>query len=160
MRILFFPALLCFNEVVKFGKRGGIIKILVVEDNSDTRDLLALRAQITGYLPVLANDGKAGVEKSNEDKPDLILMEMMMPAMDSWEAARALRAYREAKDIPILATTALGSSEDLKSCLDAACNGYIIKPFNGVDLQRKIRDLLATKRITGITEINIMPNTY
>jgi len=82
---------------------------LVVEDNSDIRDLLALRAQIAGYLPVLANDGKAGVEKSNEDKPDLILMEMMMPAMDSWEAARALRAYREAKDIPILATTALGS---------------------------------------------------
>ena len=55
------------------------MKILIVEDNSDMRDLLALRVQITGYLPVLASDGKAGVEKANQDKPDLILMNMMMP---------------------------------------------------------------------------------
>ena len=45
------------------------------------RDLLALRVQITGYLPVLASDGKAGVEKANQDKPDLILMDMMMSGM-------------------------------------------------------------------------------
>lgn len=92
------------------------MKILIVEDKSDMRDLLALRVQITGYLPVLASDGKAGVEKANQDKPDLILMNMMMPVMDGWEVARALRASRETKDIPILATTALVRSEDLKSC--------------------------------------------
>jgi two-component system, cell cycle response regulator DivK len=141
------PAPLCFNEVVKFGKRERIMKILIVKENSDMHDLLALRVQISGYLPVLASDGKAGVEKANQDKPDLILMDMMMPVMDGWEAARALRASRETKDIPILATTALVRSEDLKSCLDAGCNGYIVKPFNGVDLQRKIRDLLATKEL-------------
>jgi CheY-like chemotaxis protein len=123
------------------------MKILIVEDNSDLRDLLALRVQITGYLPVLAGDGKGGVYKANQDKPDLILMDMMMPVMDGWEVARALRASRETKDIPILATTALVRSEDLKSCLDAGCNGYIVKPFNGVDLQRKIRELLVTKEL-------------
>jgi CheY-like chemotaxis protein len=98
MRILFFPAPLCFNEVVKFGIRGGIMKILIVEDNSDMRDLLALRVQITGYLPVLACDGKAGIEKATQDKPGLILLDMMMPVMDGWEAARALRASRETKE--------------------------------------------------------------
>ncbi len=123
------------------------MKILIVEDNPDMRELLALRVQVTGYLPVLASDGKDGVEKANADKPDLILMDMMMPVMDGWQAARALRASRETKDIPILATTALFRSEDLKSCLDAGCNGYIVKPFNGVDLQRKIRDLLAIKEL-------------
>ena len=123
------------------------MKILIVEDNSDMRNLLALRVQITGYLPVLASDGKDDVEKANADKPDLILMDMMMPVMDGWEAARALRASRETKNIPILATTALVRSEDLKSCLDAGCNGYIVKPFNGVDLQRKIRELLVTKEL-------------
>ena len=61
------------------------MKILIVEDNSDMRDLLALRVQITGYLPVLASDGKAGVEKANQDKPDLILMNMMMPL---WTAGK------------------------------------------------------------------------
>jgi CheY-like chemotaxis protein len=79
---------------------------LIVEDNSDIRDLLALTVQITGYLPVLASDGKDGVEKANQDKPDLILMDMMMPVMDGCEAARALRASRKTKNIPILATTA------------------------------------------------------
>jgi two-component system cell cycle response regulator DivK len=123
------------------------MKILIVEDNPDMRDLLALRVQLTGYLPILASDGKEGVEKAKAEKPDLILMDMMMPVMDGWEAAKTLRASRETKDIPILATTALFRSEDLKSCLDAGCNGYIVKPFNGVDLQRRIRDLLEPKEL-------------
>ena len=83
------------------------MKILIVEDNPDMRDLLALRVQLTGYLPILASDGKEGVEKANVEKPDLILMDMMMPVMDMWEAAKTLRASRETKDIPILATTTL-----------------------------------------------------
>lgn len=123
------------------------MKILIVEDNPDMRDLLAIRVQMTGYLPIVATQGKEGVEKANAEKPDLILMDMMMPVMDGWQATRALRASRETKDIPILATTALFRSEDLKSCLDAGCNGYIVKPFNGVDLQRRIRELLATKEL-------------
>ena len=123
------------------------MKILIVEDNPDMRDLLALRVQLTGYLPILASDGKEGVEKANAEKPDLILMDMMMPVMDGWAAARTLRGSRETKDIPILATTALLRSEDLKSCLDAGCTGYIVKPFAGADLQRKIRELLAPKEL-------------
>jgi CheY-like chemotaxis protein len=89
------------------------------------------------------------VEKANAEKPDLILMDMMMPVMDGWEAPRALRASRETKDIPILATTAIFRSADLKSCLDAGCNGYIVKPFNGMDLQRNPRTV-SHKRIIGV----------
>jgi two-component system, cell cycle response regulator DivK len=123
------------------------MKILIVEDNPDMRDLLALRVQLTGYIPILASHGKEGVEKANAEKPDLILMDMMMPVMDGWEATRTLRASRETKEIPILATTALFRSEDLKSCVDAGCNGFILKPFNGGDLQRKIRELLHPKEL-------------
>ena len=119
------------------------MKILIVEDNPDMRDLLAIRIQLTGYLPILASDGKEGLEKASLEKPDLILMDMMMPVMDGWEAARTLRASRETRDIPILAVTALFRSEDLKACLESGCNGYLVKPFSGVDLQRKIRELLA-----------------
>jgi two-component system, cell cycle response regulator DivK len=123
------------------------MRILIVEDNPDMRDLLALRVQLTGYTPILASHGKEGVEKANAEKPDLILMDMMMPVMDGWEATRTLRASRETKEIPILATTALFRSEDLKSCVDAGCNGFILKPFNGGDLQRKIRELLHPKEL-------------
>ena len=100
---------------------------MIVEDNPDMRKVLALRVQVMGYLPVLASNGREGVEKANQDKQDLILMDMMMPVMDGWEAARALRAAQETKDIAIVATTALVRSEDLKSCLDTGCNGYIVK---------------------------------
>ena len=123
------------------------MKILIVEDNPDMRDLLALRVQLTGYIPILASHGKEGVEKANAEKPDLILMDMMMPIMDGWQATRTLRASSETKDIPILATTAVFRSDDLKACLDAGCNGYIVKPFNGVDLQRRIRQMLNTKEL-------------
>ena len=112
------------------------------------RDLLALRVQLTGYVPVLASHGKEGIEKATAEKPDLILMDMMMPIMDGWEAARVLRASRQTKDIPILATTALFRAEDLKACLDAGCNGYIVKPFNGADLQRRIREMLNPKELS------------
>jgi CheY-like chemotaxis protein len=124
------------------------MKILIVEDNPDMRDLLALRVQLTGYTPVLASHGKEGVEKANAERPDLILMDMMMPVMDGWEAARILRASRETKDIPILATTAVFRSDDLKACLDAGCNGYLVKPFDGVELQRKIREMLDAKELS------------
>jgi two-component system, cell cycle response regulator DivK len=123
------------------------MKILIVEDNSDMRDLLALRAQLTGYLPILASQGKEALEKAIAEKPDLILMDMMMPVMDGWEAARTLRASRETRDIPILAVTALFRSEDLKACLESGCNGYLVKPFSGGDLQRKIRELLTAKEL-------------
>ena len=118
------------------------MKILIVEDNPDMRDLIALRVQLTGYTPLLASHGKEGVEKATAEKPDL-----MMPVMDGWEAARTLRASRETKEIPILAVTALFRSEDLKSCLDSGCTAYIVKPFSGLDLQRKIRELLDPKEI-------------
>jgi two-component system, cell cycle response regulator DivK len=125
------------------------MKILIVEDNPDMRDLLALRVQLTGYLPILARHGKEGVEKANAEKPDLILMEMMMPVMDGWKAARTLRASRETRNIPILATTAVFSSDDLKACLDAGCNGYLVKPFNVVDLQRRIQEMLEPKELSA-----------
>ena len=72
--------------------------MLIVEDNPDICDLLAIRVQMTGYLPVLASQGKEGVEDANAEKPDLILMDM--PVMDGWQAARVHRASRERKTSP------------------------------------------------------------
>jgi two-component system cell cycle response regulator DivK len=70
-------------------------------------------------------------------------MDMMMPGMDGWDAVRALRANPNTKNVPILATTALFRPHELKTCLEAGCNGYIVKPFSVLDLQNKISELLA-----------------
>jgi two-component system, cell cycle response regulator DivK len=119
------------------------MKVLIVEDYPDMRDLLGIIVERLGYLPVLANEGEEGVEKAIAEKPGLILLDMMMPKMDGREVARRLRANPETKEIPILAITALFRSQDLDGCLLAGCNGYIVKPFGVEDLQAKIRELLA-----------------
>jgi two-component system, cell cycle response regulator DivK len=120
------------------------MKVLVVEDNSDMRNLLSLILQRLHYIPVLAPHGKDCLEKAIVEKPQLILMDMMMPVMDGWKAAKALRANSETKNIPILATTALFRPHELKTCLEAGCNDYIVKPFSCLDLQTKIGELLET----------------
>ena len=120
------------------------MKVLIVEDNPDMRELIAFIVKRMGYIAVLANHGKEGVERAIAEKPNLILMDMMMPVMDGWEATRTLRCNPKTKEIPILAVTALLRPHELRSCLDAGCNGYVIKPLSFVDLESKIRGLLGT----------------
>jgi two-component system cell cycle response regulator DivK len=118
------------------------MKILVVEDNANMRTLLRLVLERSCYVPLFARDGKEGLEKAITDKPKLILMDIRMPVMDGWEAMRALRAHPETKEIPILVTSALLLSHELKACLEAGYNGFIVKPFSILDLESKIRELL------------------
>lgn len=118
-------------------------KILIVEDHADMRELLTWQIELMGYLPIPAKHGKEGVEKAVAEQPHLILLDIMMPGMDGWEAARTLRANPETKNIPILAATALFRDSDLRSCLDAGCNGYIVKPFTFQELQGKVQEFIA-----------------
>jgi two-component system cell cycle response regulator DivK len=119
-------------------------KVLIVEDHADMRELLTWQIELMGLLPIPAKHGKEGVEKAICEQPDLILMDIMMPGMDGWAAARELRANPETKNIPILAATALFRDSDLKSCLDAGCNAYIVKPFTFQELQVKVREFIAS----------------
>ncbi len=121
------------------------MKILVIEDNANMRTLLRLILERSYYVPLLARHGKEGLERAIRDKPKLILMDIRMPVMDGWEAVKALRANPDTKNIPILATTALSLPHELKACLEAGCNAYIVKPFSLLDLQSKIRELLAAR---------------
>ena len=117
-------------------------KVLVVEDHADMRELLAWQIELMGFVPITAKLAKEGIEKAIAERPDLILMDIMMPGMDGREAIRQLRARPETKNVPILAATALFRTTDLKSCLEAGCNGYIVKPFTFQELQVKLREFI------------------
>jgi len=123
-------------------------KVLIIEDHGDMRDLLTWQIELMGFIPIPANRGNEGVEKALREKPQLIIMDIMMPGMDGWEAAREIRAHAETKDIPILAATALFRDSDLKSCIEAGCNGYIVKPFTFEELQAKVRELIPAASTT------------
>jgi two-component system, cell cycle response regulator DivK len=119
-----------------------MIKVLIADDYADMRELLGRQIESLGFLPILAEDGKEALEKAIREKPQLILMDMMMPVMDGWEAVRSLRANPETKAIPVLAATALFHQSDLNTCIEQGCNSYINKPFTIVELKNKIGKLL------------------
>ena len=118
-------------------------KVLVVEDHPDMRELLIRQMELMGFLAIPAKHGKDGVEKAVQEKPELILMDIMMPGMDGREATRTLRSNPETQNIPILAATALFRESDLKSCLEAGCNDYIVKPFTFQELQGKVQEFFS-----------------
>jgi CheY-like chemotaxis protein len=123
-------------------------KILIIEDHSDMRELLTWQIELMGFTPISAKQGKEGVDKAVAEKPELIILDIMMPGMDGWEAAREIRAHPETKETPILAATALFRDSDLKICLEAGCNGYIVKPFTFQELQGKVRELIPSTSTT------------
>ena len=123
-------------------------KILIIEDHSDMRELLTWQIELMGFTPISAKQGKEGVDKAVAEKPELIILDIMMPGMDGWEAAREIRAHPETKETPILAASALFRDSDLKICLEAGCNGYIVKPFTFLELQGKVRELIPSTSTT------------
>ena len=117
-------------------------KVLVVEDHPDMRELLLWQMELMGFLAIPARHGKEGVEKAVTEKPNLILMDIMMPGMDGREATRILRSNPETQNIPIVAATVLFREADLKSCIEAGCNDYLVKPFTFQELQGKIQEYI------------------
>jgi CheY-like chemotaxis protein len=117
-------------------------KILLVEDHSELREVLQRQIEWLGFTTNIAKNGKEGVDTAVAEKPDLILMNSMMPEMDGWEATKILRSNSQTKDIPILAATAMFRPADLRAWLDVGCNDYIVKPFTLDELSRKIRALI------------------
>ncbi|HEV8340988.1 MAG TPA: response regulator [Candidatus Binatia bacterium] len=115
-------------------------KVLVVEDHPDMRELLVWQMELMGFSAIPAKHGKEGVEKAMEEKPQLILMDIMMPVMDGREATRILRSNPVTQDIPILAATALFRESELNSCIEAGCNDYLVKPFTFQELRGKIQE--------------------
>ena len=96
-------------------------KILLVEDNEINRDMLSRRLERRGYRVAIALDGEQGVSMAGLEAPDLILMDMSLPVLDGWEAARRLKAAPETRAVPIIALTAhaMGEIEKRRSRRDA-----------------------------------------
>ena len=116
------------------------MKILIVEDNEMNRDMLSRRLLKKGFEIILAVDGAEGVEKTINEKPDLVLMDMSLPVMDGWEATKNLKANNETAKIPIIALTAHAMAQDKEKALAAGCDEYDTKP---IDLNRLLSKISA-----------------
>jgi two-component system, cell cycle response regulator DivK len=118
-------------------------KILLVEDDEMNRDMLSRRLERRGYEVVIAVDGGQGLRLAQSEAPDLILMDMSLPGLDGWQAARQIKAVPATQAIPILALTAHAMAGDREKALEAGCDDYDTKPIEFARLLGKIQGLLA-----------------
>jgi len=116
-------------------------KILIVEDVEVNIDLITQLLE-DDYALVIARDGAQGVALAEQERPDLILMDMSLPVMDGWEATRRLKANPALQHIPVVGLSAHAMSGDAEKALAAGCSAYLTKPLDDVLLLAKLAELL------------------
>jgi two-component system, cell cycle response regulator len=127
-------------------------RILIVDDHEDNVELLRARLEARGYLTLSAADGEEALEVAVREKPDLILLDVMMPKVDGIEVARRLKADKSLPFMPIVLQTALDSAEHTAEGLDAGADDYITKPINFVILEARVRTQLRVKALVEEVE--------
>src|SRR5438105_9823109 len=115
-------------------------RILTVEDEPPMRTEPADVLQAEGYRVLTSGDGENGLRRAREEKPDLILLDIMMPKLDGYAVCAELR--RLSNPVPILMLTAKGQVEDRVTGLDAGADDYLVKPFSTEELLARVRAML------------------
>jgi two-component system cell cycle response regulator DivK len=119
-------------------------RILVVEDHEDNRRILRDLLTNVGFQLIEAETGPDGVEMAKMHQPDLILMDLQLPGIDGYEAARQIKADPRLSSVPIIAVTSYALSGDEERALAAGCSAYISKPYSPRQLLASIREHLPT----------------
>ncbi|HZF93906.1 MAG TPA: response regulator [Allosphingosinicella sp.] len=122
---------------------GGGPLILVCDDDALVADLLTHRLVGRGYRVSVAADGREGLERVAEARPDAILLDAMMPVMDGYEVLRRLRADPATASIPIIMLTARKQEGDIVSALELGANDFVVKPFIPEELMSRLARLIA-----------------
>jgi len=121
-------------------------RIVIADDDADIRELVVFKLRHGGHEVVPVGDGAAAVEACTADKPDLVILDVMMPGMSGLDAAKALRANSVMDDLPIIMLTARAQESDIEQGLAAGADDYIVKPFSPRELASRVSAVLARGR--------------
>ena len=130
---------------MRVGVRGRVVpvtRVLVIDDEAPIRLLCRVNLEAEGMEVLEAADGPSGLAKARAERPDLVLLDVMMPGLDGWGVAEQLLEDDETASIPIIFLTARAEFRDRARGLDIGGVDYITKPFNPVELADLVRDLL------------------
>ena len=120
-------------------------KILLVEDHEEIWDFLSRRLKRRGFEVVVAQDGEQGLQMTQSERPDVVLLDMNLPVKDGWTVAQELKANAETSTIPIIALTAHALSGDRDKAMAAGCDDYHPKPVDFSKLLSQIDAALGSK---------------
>jgi DNA-binding response OmpR family regulator len=119
-----------------------LTRVLVIDDEAPIRLLCRVNLEAEGMEVLEANDGPSGLERARAEAPDVILLDVMMPALDGWRVAEQLLGDDSTQDIPIIFLTARAEFRDRARGLDIGGVDYVTKPFNPLELAGLVNDLL------------------
>lgn len=117
-------------------------KILIVEDEEDIAELLAYNLHRNGYTPVAVATGEDGLDAAREDRPDLVLLDLMLPGLGGLEVCRRLKSEEATSRIPVIILTAKGEEEDIIAGFTAGADDYVTKPFRPKVLLARVQAVL------------------
>ncbi len=117
-------------------------KALVIDDEAPIRLLCRVNLEAEGMEVIEAGDGESGLELARSERPDVVLLDVMMPVLDGWQVAERLIADERTKDIPIIFLTARAELRDRERGLEAGGIAYVTKPFNPLELAVLVEDLV------------------
>lgn len=117
--------------------------VLVVDDDPVIQNLLEVNFEMEGYTVYVASDGLAGLEMARSRRPDVVVLDVMMPGMNGLEVARTLRDDAGTSDIPIIVVSAKAQESDLSAGRAAGVDDYVTKPFDPFELLERVARLLA-----------------
>ena len=116
--------------------------VLVVDDDPVIQKLLQVNFEMEGYKVVTGSDGQEGLARAREHRPDVVVLDVMMPRMNGLEVAAALKADPETADIPIVLLSAKAQEADVQAGRATGADAYMTKPFEPVELLQTVADLL------------------
>jgi DNA-binding response OmpR family regulator len=120
-------------------------KILVVDDSRTALFMVTTILRKERYELVTANDGEQALEVALAERPDLILMDVIMPRKTGFEACRELKRRDDTKAIPVILVTTRGEGENVEAGFQSGCNDYVTKPINAQELLTKVRDHMGAR---------------
>lgn len=121
------------------------MKILVIDDDPQNRDILRARLEQAGYEVIEAENGDLGIEAANTQSPDAIVLDVMMPKKDGWATCKALKSDAKTKEIPVIMLTALNQPIDELRGWECGVNEFLTKPVDHEKLITYVKGLLAKK---------------
>ena len=126
-------------------KKTDTVKILIVDDEPDCISIIQCRLEWSHYNVITANNGREGLEKASQEKPDLILLDTNMPEMNGYEMLERMRKDSALKDTPVIMVTALCDAKDVDKASSYGVSDYVTKPVDFAKLTEKISNILKNK---------------
>ncbi len=120
-------------------------RILIVDDDPRNLKLLDFRLKSVGHETIFAMDGGEALELATREKPDLVLLDIMMPVMDGFQVLRKLKSQEETKNIPVIMLTSKMQEKDIVFGIEAGATDYVTKPFSFAELKARVNRALASR---------------